>query len=139
MPEDAPFEVRPTPNVWWRFLRRVRSRKVVVQNASMRPTLEPGDRLRVDPRAYRGAGPARGDLVVLRDPERPGHLLVKRVVALPGDASVSGTVPLGTVRVEGDNPASRDSRAFGAVPFADLQGRVWLRYYPAERRRRFPP
>lgn len=110
---------------------------MLVENESMRPTLEPGDRLLVDPRAYTLHPPVRGDLVVLRDPERPGRLLVKRVVGIPGDtASVGGTIRPGEVAVEGDNPSSRDSRDFGPVPLAEIRGRAWWRYYPAERRRR---
>ncbi len=103
----------------------------------MRPTLEPGDRLLVDPRAYDGVAPGRGDVVVLPDPERPGRTLVKRVVGVPGDPDPwGGTVPPAHVLVEGDHPSSRDSRAFGPVPLREIHGRAWWRYYPAARRRR---
>jgi nickel-type superoxide dismutase maturation protease len=92
----------------------------------MLPTLRPGDRLLVDPRAYRGRPPSPGDIVVLHDPEVASRLLVKRV------ASVA---PNG-VMVAGDEPArSRDSRAFGPVPLSALLGRAYRCYHPAERRR----
>jgi len=55
----------------------------VVIGASMEPTFEPGEILIVDKRAYRAADPQRGDLVVARVNR---DLIVKRVVALPGES-----------------------------------------------------
>ncbi|MGP8074104.1 MAG: S26 family signal peptidase [Thermoplasmata archaeon] len=116
--------------------RKWRSRRVVVEDESMLPALRPGDRLLVDPTYYRGRRPARGDVVVLRDPERPGRLLVKRVGATEGEPDPSGApVPSGTLYLIGDDPArSRDSRSFGPVPLNGLVGRVWFRYAPGDRR-----
>jgi signal peptidase I len=115
--------------------RRARSRRVVVRDESMAPVLAPGDRLWVDPRPGRPF--ERGDIVVLRDPETPGRLLVKRVVGLAGDRPGSAEpLPAGTVYLEGDNPdRSRDSRAFGPVPLGSLVGLAWFRYSPAARRK----
>jgi len=48
--------------------RRWHSRRVVVRDDSITPTLEPGDRLLVDTAAYRVRTPAAGDLVVFPDP-----------------------------------------------------------------------
>jgi len=93
----------------------LRPRRVVVEGASMEPTLSEGDRLLVV-RAWR-ARP--GDLVVLRDPREGRRILVKRVTSVVGD----------DVTVHGDNPpASTDSRAFGPVPRRALVGRVLRRY-----------
>jgi len=87
----------------------------------MRPTLEEGDRLLV----LRGRRARPGDLVVVPDPRARGRLVVKRVVAASG----------GGLTVRGDNPAaSTDSRDFGPVPAASVQGRVVYRYAPADRR-----
>jgi nickel-type superoxide dismutase maturation protease len=93
----------------------VRPRRVVVEGASMEPTLSHGDRLFVI-RAWRLAP---GDLVVLRDPREARRILVKRVTSMVGDE----------VMVHGDNPpASTDSRAFGPVARRALLGRVVRRY-----------
>jgi nickel-type superoxide dismutase maturation protease len=86
----------------------------------MRPTLEPGDRLLVLRRAVRA-----GDLVAVVDPRLPSRLMVKRVVAVDVDGSVT---------VAGDDPpASTDSRHFGRVPRDLVRGRVVYRYAPTAR------
>ena len=109
---------------------------MVVEDDSMLPALRAGDRLLVDPMSYRARRPGRGEIVVLRDPERPGRLLVKRVGATEGEPDPSGApVPFCTVYLVGDDPdRSRDSRSFGPVPLNGLVGRVWFRYAPADRR-----
>ncbi len=101
---------------------RVLVGRIRVEGDSMRPTLEPGDRLVcVPPWRLRA-----GDVVALRDP-RDGRLLVKRVVAI--DAS--------GVTVAGDNPgASTDSRTFGVVGRDRVIGRAVWRYRPEARRGR---
>jgi nickel-type superoxide dismutase maturation protease len=110
--------------------------RVSVSGDSMRPTLEPGDRLlvrRVGGRPRLGPG----DLVTVPDPrpESGGRILVKRVGSVDGD----------TVALVGDNPhASTDSRSFGPVPVSSVLGRVVYRYGPPGRSgrpggRRAPP
>ena len=65
--------------------------RYVVQGDSMLPHLEEGQYILVNRRAYRRAGPARGDVVVLRHPARPDRSYIKRVVGLPGErVEVSG-------------------------------------------------
>jgi nickel-type superoxide dismutase maturation protease len=91
-----------------------------VEGDSMRPTLRPGDHLVVNRAAYLLSRPRPGDLVVLRDPEEPGRVLVKRVV----DRADGGSC-----FVVGDNPAaSRDSRRLGPVSGELILGKVWFRY-----------
>jgi nickel-type superoxide dismutase maturation protease len=107
--------------------------RFLVQDTSMRPTLQPGDRLMVWQWTWL-RGPRRGDLVVARDPELPGLHLVKRVAAGPGEpfagmAGVDGFVLLGD-----DPSSSRDSRTFGRVPSRCIVGRVVYRYLPGARR-----
>jgi nickel-type superoxide dismutase maturation protease len=102
----------------------LRPRRVVVEGASMEPTLDEGDRLLV----VRTRKPSPGDLVALRDPRDGRRLLVKRVTSVMGD----------DVMVHGDNPAaSTDSRAFGPVSRRAVLGRVIRRYQrgPAHRAR----
>ncbi len=93
---------------------------------SMRPTLEPGDRLVLS--RLRRARP--GDLVAVADPRQPQRTVVKRLV----EVSTLG------LTVMGDNPAaSTDSRAFGPVSADTVRGRVVYRYHPESRRGRLPP
>jgi len=125
----------------------------------MEPTFRPGDRLLVDPLAYRDRGPARGDLVVVADPSDPHRWLLKRVVATAGDfvrvtldgierrrapASPGSPPPPGALEevevptdhlfVLSDRPTrTRDSRQFGSIPRRAVLGRVWRRYHPPDR------
>ncbi|HAM02575.1 MAG TPA: nickel-type superoxide dismutase maturation protease [Acidimicrobiaceae bacterium] len=102
-------------------LRALGATRVVVEGTSMRPTLEPGDRLLV----VRTGRLRRGDLVAVADPRYPGRLLVKR----------AAEVNSGWVELRGDNPeASTDSREFGAVPVSEVRGRAVRRYAPSHRR-----
>jgi signal peptidase I len=134
-----------------------------IDSGSMLPTLQAGDQVLVDKRAYRGGTlPRRGDLVVFHAP-RTGDVTLKRAVGLPGDTVaiedgvlvVNGRrqtepyadpdaidsvyfgparVRAGTVFVMGDNRAdSIDSRDYGAVPRGDLMGRVRVRLWPPAR------
>lgn len=89
--------------------------RVAVYGASMLPTLRPDDWLVV----RRTTDAPAGALVVVEWPERPGLLVVKRLIR---------RTPQG-YWVEGDNPeSSEDSRRYGAV--AHLWGHVLLRYWP---------
>ena len=95
--------------------------RFVVDGASMEPTYRAGDRVVVYRWAYRRRGPAADDVVVLRDPERMGRWIMKRVAFDVG--ATSG------VYVVGDNAVvSRDSRMFGEVAGSAIVGRVVMRY-----------
>jgi signal peptidase I len=90
---------------------------VVVEGDSMRPALEPGDRLVV-----LALSPRVGDVVAVRVDDR---VIIKRVAVLEQD---------GAVTVLGDNAAaSTDSRHFGPVPRPAVVGRAVYRYAPAPR------
>ncbi|HLY77585.1 MAG TPA: signal peptidase I [Thermoplasmata archaeon] len=155
-PFDAPSrDPPPTGRHWWL------SRRVEVHDESMLPTLRPGDRLLVDPRAYRDRLPAVGDIVVLVDPEAPDRWLIKRIAGVgPGrfwktrtgvipapSESVGGepvppaesveliTLARATVYVTGDAPTARDSRRFGPIRLDALVGRAYRCYAPPDRRR----
>jgi signal peptidase I len=107
-----------------------RSRRFEVADESMSPALLPGDRLWVDTAWFSREPPRPGDVVVVRDPEEHGRLLLKRVSSVELDARGAPV----RVRVLGDlKERSRDSRAFGPVACADLVGLAWYRYAPADR------
>ena len=96
----------------------------VVSGDSMTPSLGDGDRLlarRVD-----DASALRpGTVVVVRRPDRPDLVLVKRLVRREGRGWW----------VEGDNAArSDDSRTFGPVPDGLVLARVLVRWWPRPRR-----
>ncbi|HEX4541218.1 MAG TPA: nickel-type superoxide dismutase maturation protease [Acidimicrobiales bacterium] len=95
-------------------------RRVEVTGPSMRPALEPGDRLLV--LVWRRI--RAGDMVALADPREPTRTLVKRV----------GRVDDATLTVLGDDPAaSTDSRSFGPVSRRTVLGRAVYRYAPGDR------
>jgi signal peptidase I len=136
-------------------VRRARLEPVLVRGGSMRPTLEPGQRLAVAPLVR---PPARGDLVVVRSRSQE---VVKRLVGLPGERvrlrggrlEVDGEVVpepylaggsgageldlrLGPAEylVLGDHrAASTDGRDFGPIGADALVARVAFAYWPPRR------
>jgi signal peptidase I len=114
---------------------------VVVAEDSMRPALEPGDWLLVDPTIR--AWPRRGSIVVVREPE--GDLVaIKRVAARPGDVirTADGPIRLGPAEawlLGDDRAVSRDSRSYGPVELGRLLARAWFRYGPKSRAGRLDP
>ena len=113
------------------WLARYAFCRVEVVGDSMRPTLEPGDRLvlrRTGRRTGRRAGDLLpGDLVAVADPRQPTRVVVKRLIAV-GPAGLE---------VHGDNiGASTDSRTYGPVAPTAVRGRAVYRYHPAPRRGR---
>lgn len=108
--------------------------RVTVTGESMRPTLEPGDRLLVS----RGRSAQRGDVVVVREPG--GLEVVKRLAGRSGDVVDLGQGPVrlgaGEVAVLGDRrQASTDSRRWGPLPAGAVRGRLLAVYHPPERAR----
>jgi signal peptidase I len=115
----------------WAFLR-YRPSRVEIEGPSMAPTLLPGDWvIVVTPPRYR-----RGDVVVVEHPGRPGYEMVKRVVAVPSDVVGERQLAGDEYWVEGDGPASTDSRHFGPVTLGAIKARAELIYWPVERRGR---
>lgn len=146
------------------FVRTFIAVPLHVPTDSMVPALLPGDHVLVDRLAsIGGLGllpgdglPRRGDILVLRAPDPPTRLVVKRCVALPGERIerragrllVDGRVidapwadrvgadfaPVWVgpdqLFVLGDHPsASIDSRRWGAVSTGSRVGRVTLIYW----------
>ena len=110
----------------------------------MRPAIEPGDWLLVDPTTARG--PGRGTVVVFREPDSD-ELAIKRVAARPGDRVpyAEGYLILGedeawllSDATDAELMAAGlgepvDSRRYGPVPVELLVGRAWFRYAPLGR------
>ncbi|MFL5777557.1 MAG: S26 family signal peptidase [Chloroflexota bacterium] len=118
--------------------------RVAVAEASMRPEIEAGDWLLVDPTTLRW--PRVGSIVVFREPTTD-DLAVKRVVAGPGSrvAFADGFLVLADDEawLVSDADAETtgaagygepiDSRTYGPVPVELLVGRAWFRYAPLRR------
>ena len=134
-----------------------------IPSQSMVPTLRVGDRVFVNKFVYRFWEPEKGDIIVFQSVEGGEEDLIKRVVALPGDrvavrkgvlrvngepqeesyvnrrspdeSSFKSTrVPEGNVFAMGDNRAnSRDSRFFGPVPYENIEGEAFMRFWPLTR------
>jgi nickel-type superoxide dismutase maturation protease len=91
--------------------------RVAVAERSMEPALRPGDWLLI----RRTRRIRAGQIVLARHPGRPDMLIVKR----------AGRQVDGGWWLESDNPdaGAVDSRRFGAVPGALIEGRVLARYW----------
>lgn len=141
------------------LVQKVAYAQVVVQQHSMQNTYHPGDRLIENKWVYHWSDPAYGDVVII-DPTFDGKRFIKRVVGAAGDTLdlrdghliVNGNVidepyaegetwprevefpcvvPKGHVFVLGDNrEISEDSRRFGPVPVAKLEGKVEWKVWP---------
>ena len=135
---------------------------VRVTSSSMLPTLAPGDVVLVGEAGLSPGDLVHGDLVTFLSPQ-DGERGLKRVVGLPGDRVVikdavlhvndrpvaepyvdhqlidayysrTFTVPPGSFFVLGDHRGnSTDSRDYGPVPDAALQGRVLAVLWPPGR------
>jgi signal peptidase I len=123
-----------------------------IPSSSMEPTLRVGDTVVVTPYVS-GQRPTRGDVVVFHSPSSPDEMVVKRIVALPGDLieSRDGKLVVGghtiaepytrgmtgavapqivagsSYYVLGDNRTnSYDSRLWGAIHESAIVGRARL-------------
>jgi signal peptidase I len=129
-----------------------------VEGQSMEPNLHNNQRLIIEKISYRFHPPRRGDIVVIRMPNRHSDPLIKRVVGLPGETIeikdghvfINGqmlnepyleqltygdtgphVIASDSIFVLGDNRgASNDSRSFGEVKISSILGHAWFRYWP---------
>ena len=122
---------------------------MAVIEGSMRPAIESGDWLLIDPTTDRW--PRRGSVVVFREPEG-GALAVKRVAGGPGERIpfADGYLDLSDDEAwllsdattqqaaEAGFGEPVDSRIYGPVPLELLVGRAWFRYAPLRRIGRIP-
>jgi signal peptidase I len=134
--------------------------RYMVEGRSMEPNFHEGQRLFVSRFDYMLGAPARGDVVVIRNPKsEDGEDLIKRIVGLPGEtvALENGRVKINGVLIDepyieqftnqskqfvlgddeyfvlGDNRRnSNDSFDFGPIPGAKIVGRAWISYWPLQ-------
>lgn len=139
------------------------ARRVAVRGWSMSPVLRDGDRVLFDRLAYVRGNPQQGDIVLAVHPARPRIRIIKRLVAMPGDAvAIEGnrcwvngrrighlpgepsgesrpgrTLDDGEYFLAGDDlDFSTDSRDLGPVHRADILARAWIVYWPPDRLQR---
>jgi signal peptidase I len=133
------------------------SARILVDGASMEPTLVTGERVIVNRLSYKFGNPQQGDIIVFYYPRNPSEEYIKRVIGLPGDTvqvkngsvyvngqllhegyidvktNYTGTwqVPEDQLFVLGDNRNnSSDSHDWGTVPMDYVVGKAILVYWP---------
>ena len=85
--------------------------------------------------------PIKGEVVMARNPFKPGHTVIKRVINTEGeiakfwsstlDKMVEVEVPKGHIWIEGDNKEnSKDSRHIGPISLSLVEGIARYRVYP---------
>lgn len=81
-----------------------------------------------------------GDVVILVSPRDPTKVMIKRLVAMPGDSILivetgeTQVIDEGHCWVEGDNQqSSYDSNNFGQVPLGLIEGKVCFIVWPLQR------
>lgn len=138
------------------------SSRVIVENISMKPTLQEGELLLVNKLAYKLGKPDHGDIVVFHFQGNKNDDYIKRLIGLPGDEvkvsngtvyvngyaltepyiaappAYEGTwkIPEGQLFVLGDNRNnSSDSHQWGFVDMKDIVGTAIFAYWPIDRMR----
>ena len=137
------------------------ARRVKVRGWSMQPTLSEGEYLLFDRLGFSRRPLRKGEIVLAYHPMDRRFLLIKRVLAVPGEEVVArdgdilvngrpwtrpsalpGPVPeefshvLGPDEyfLMGDNPSrSTDSRQLGPFSVHQIKARAWLVYWPLSR------
>lgn len=112
---------------------------------SMEPTIDANGEIVLIDRLTRIFGWFKhGDVIIAKSPYDPNTLVCKRLVGIEGDVihvpscdtfkERLVTIPNGHVWLQGDNlKTSRDSREYGPVPYALLQGRAAFKIWPLNR------
>ena len=88
--------------------------------------------------------PRRGEVILAENPFKPGFNIVKRVLCVEGEFAefyshqlgemVKVEIPKGHIWIEGDNKEnSKDSRDFGPLPLALVEGIVRYRIWPLDK------
>ena len=94
-----------------------------IRGISMKPTLDHGDLILVDPSAYDVIDPHLGDLVLVVHPYEKDRQMVKRITQM---SKRDGQT---RYHVEGDNSKeSTDSRSFGSLSRSQIFGKITARF-----------
>ncbi len=134
-----------------------------IDQTSMEPTIEPGERFLVSKISYHLHDPERGDIIILHSPYDPSGIPnIKRIIGLPGETIeikngtvyINGreieesaylvqpttgtmselTIPADNYFVMGDHRSvSMDSRLWGTLPRENIIGKTIWRYWPFSR------
>jgi signal peptidase I len=90
----------------------------LVQDVTMQPLLQPNQRALVNKQAYFFSGPKRGDVVLVADPTNPSILVIRRVIAIPGD-TVTLTATSVTV-----NGATLNETPYTGIPVGQAENDI---------------
>lgn len=106
-----------------------------IPTGSMETTIMSGDRVFAEKITYLASEPEQGDIVTFEDPEIPGRILIKRIVATEGQTIdlIDGAVyidgvPLDEPYVHGE-PSNPLVPAYGVditYPYTVPEGHIWV-------------
>lgn len=91
-------------------------------DTSMSPALDVGQRVLVNKSAYFIGNPGRGDVVLVADPQNPSQLLLRRVIAVPGDTIL---ITATTVTVNG---VALDEHAYTGIAMGQPESQIIGKY-----------
>ena len=88
--------------------------------------------------------PVKGEVIMAKNPYKPGNTIIKRVINTEGELAdvfshkdgknIQVEIPPGHIWVEGDNKEnSKDSRDFGPISLALVEGIVRYRIFPFDK------
>lgn len=113
---------------------------VFCKGPSMDPCIKSGDIVLTEHISVTFNKIRKGDVVICKSPKEPQDFICKRVIAMEGDQVFNTetnsyvSMKKGHVWLEGDNKDnSKDSRAYGQVPYGLLRGRVFFIAWPLNR------
>ncbi|HZC04724.1 MAG TPA: signal peptidase I [Ktedonobacterales bacterium] len=95
-------------------------------DSSMAPALQVDQRVLVNKAAYILSGPGRGDVVLVADPQNPSQLLMRRVIAVPGDTIL---ITATTVTVNG---VTLDEHAYTGIATGQPESQIIGKYTLAQ-------
>lgn len=87
-------------------------------DGSMQPALQVGQRVLVNKAAYVLSNPSHGDVVLIADPQNTSQLLLRRVIAVPGDTIL---VTATTVEVNG---VTLDEHQYTGIPQGQPESQI---------------